>query len=644
MRLFTLSATALIICFFFSSGGAFAQAPAQSHDVMLQGFYWNSNASTSWNKLYQISGDLSGNFDIVWLPPSAFSSGGTGYMPKQWSNQHSDWGTKTELQRLIGALKSNNCRSMADIVVNHRDGKTGWMDFYSDDFGSYGNFSFTKEHICSNDEAQSSSSVPANQKPTGAVDTGDNFDGARDLDHTKTYVQDAVKAYLKWMKNEMGFDGWRYDMVKGFSGSYINTYNTAGEAYLSVGEYWDGQYNAVWNWIQATGKTSTAFDFPMKYAALNNGLAVGNYATMAWSDNGVMRPAGLIHNSESRRYAVTFVDNHDTYRDGNKYTGDVLKAYAFILSSPGIPCVFYPHWRDNKTEINSMIKARKSVGLNSESNVEVQNTGGYYKAYSIGTCGEMITYIGSSNSSWADNVPSGSGWTKSIDGSGWAIYTKINSTSCADEHQQGIDNGKNPEALPTFTSITIKAIVPATWTTPKIHVWNKGVDNKQITTAAWPGDLMTRIEGNKFMITLSGFSATNEVGIVFNNGAATGTLQTIDFSATKSTSCWVLSETPTATGKYDGVESVNCFETATQTIEPDNLILYPNPVTDRLYIKSSETIQNMFIYSLTSEINQHIDIDATKGFINVGNLPSGIYFVKLSNIFGESVIRKFIKE
>src|SRR5690606_7362905 len=139
-------------------------------------------------------------------------------------------------------------------------------------------------------------------------------------------------------------------------------------------------------------------------------------------------------------------------------------------------------------------------------------------------CGEMITYIGSNNSSWADNVPSGSGWTKSIDGSGWAIYTKINSTSCADEHQYGIDNGKNPEALPTFTSITIKAIVPATWTTPKIHVWNKGVDNKQITTAAWPGDLMTRIEGNKFMITLSGFSATNEVGIVFNNGAATGTL------------------------------------------------------------------------------------------------------------------------
>lgn len=642
MRFLTLKIATLIIFVSFSLSTSYGQAPAQSQDVMLQGFYWDSNATTSWNKLYQISGELSGNFDIVWLPPSAYSSGGTGYMPKQWNIQNSDWGTKPELQRLINALKTNNCRAMADIVVNHRDSRSGWMDFYPDDFSPYGSFTFNREHICYNDEAQYSTSVPSTQKPTGANDTGENFDGARDLDHTKTYVQDAVKAYLQWMKNDMQFDGWRYDMVKGFSGSYINGYNAAGGAYLSVGEYWDAQYNAVWNWIQSTGNTSTAFDFPMKYAALNNGLAAGNYAAMAWSDNGTMRPAGLIHSSQSRRYAVTFVDNHDTYRDASKYTGDVLKAYAYILSAPGIPCVFYPHWRDNKSIINAMIKARKSVGLNSESAVEVQNTNGYYKAYSVGTCGEMITYIGASNSSWATNIPVGNGWTKNLEGTGWAIYTKINSTSCGDAHQNGIDSGINPEATPTFTSITIKVIVPSSWTTPKIHVWNKGVDNKQITTTAWPGDGMTKVENNTFSITLSGFSETNEVGIVFNNGASTGTLQTIDFSASKSTSCWILSHTPTTGVKYDGTESADCFQSSTQTIQADDLMIYPNPVTDKLYINSSEKIENVSVFSLTGgKIENSAFIN---DFINVSTLQSGIYFLKVLDVSGKSVIQKFIKE
>lgn len=636
MRIYYTLLISLIFSLFFAFTNLSAQAPAQSDAVMLQGFYWDSNSATSWNKLYQISGDISGNFDIVWLPPSAFSSGGTGYMPKQWSNQNSEWGTRSDLQRLIKALNANNCRAMADVVVNHRDGKTGWMDFYTDDFGSYGSFTFTREDICYNDEAQSSASVPANQKPSGAADTGENFDGARDLDHTKTHVQNAVKAYLQWMRNEMGFDGWRYDMVKGFSGSYINGYNAAGGAYLSVGEYWDGQYDAVWNWINATGKSSAAFDFPMKYAALNNGLASGNYAAMAWSDNGTMRPAGLIHSLQSSRYAVTFVDNHDTYRDASKYTGDVLKAYAFILSAPGIPCVFYPHWNTYKTDINNMIKARKSVGLTSESSVEVQHTAGYYKAWSVGTCGEMLTYIGS----WSED-PTQFGYARACYGNGWAMYTKVTSTACGDEHQQGLDNAVNPESN-SFSSIVITAMMPAAWTAPKIHVWNKGTDNKQITTAAWPGDLMTQVEGNKFTIALSGFTETTEVGIVFNNGAATNALQTIDLSATQSPSCWVLSATATAGGKYDATESVDCFQTAVKNLETDDLGVYPNPATDRIYFRSAEGVRDVTVYSLTAAVVAKAS--GADGSVDVSGLPSGIYFVKVTSDSGNDMIRRFVKK
>ncbi len=638
-----LAPITFLILVFGCCNGLQAQAPAQSKDVMLQGFYWDSNATTSWNQLYQISGELSGNFDLIWLPPSAFSSGGTGYMPKQWSNQNGSWGSVNALKRLINALQANNCRAIADIVVNHRDGKSGWMDFYTDDFGQYGSFTFGREHVCSNDEAQYSSSVPANQKPTGAADTGDNFDGARDLDHTNVYVQNAVKAYLQWMKSMMGYDGWRYDMVKGFSASYINGYNAAGNAYMSVGEYWDGDYNAVMNWINGTGKTSTAFDFPMKYAALNQGLASNNYANMTWKDGAVSRPAGLIHSPASRRYAVTFVDNHDTYRDGSKYTGDVLKANAFILSSAGIPCVFYPHWRDHKTAINAMIKARKSVGLHSESDVEVQNTSGYYKAYSTGTCGEMITYIGSSESAWASNAPSGDGWTKACSGTGWAMYTKVTNNSCANEFQTKLDNGINPGALGDIGTITIKAKLPPSWTAPKIWVWDAGNAAKNYTGGKWPGLAMTASQDNIFSITLQNIDAS-EVGVVINNGGTNPTEQTVDLFALADI-CWELGANPVITSnpkKYEATESEDCFGTGLISANYNAISLYPNPIVNEVYLHAETPLDRLWIYSLTGELLLEESIQSQA--IDLSDFSAGIYILQMTDLTGNYYSQKVIKE
>ena len=37
----------------------------------------------------------------------------------------------------------------------------------------------------------------------------------------------------------MGYAGWRYDYVKGYSGSYTKIYNEQTKPYFSVGELWD---------------------------------------------------------------------------------------------------------------------------------------------------------------------------------------------------------------------------------------------------------------------------------------------------------------------------------------------------------------------------------------------------------------------
>ena len=47
-----------------------------------------------------------------------------------------------------------------------------------------------------------------------------------------------------------------------------------------------------------------------------------------------------------RRYAVTFIDNHDTGREADKFPSEsqIVTANAFMLLSPGTPCVFMEHW------------------------------------------------------------------------------------------------------------------------------------------------------------------------------------------------------------------------------------------------------------------------------------------------------------
>ncbi|MDY6426735.1 MAG: alpha-amylase family glycosyl hydrolase [Bacteroidales bacterium] len=416
-----------------------AQAPQNAPDIMLQGFYYDSynesNAAsangrsygrTKWTDLKEQAAEIAETFSMVWLPPSAKSEGGTGYHPKQWSNQNGDWGTVSQLKDLISALNTNggsknptgHCYAIADIVINHKSGN-GWLDLDNEDFGTYGKFTLYEKgyssYICSDDEAAGKGYSCRGAKDQG-YDTQCNASGgycaARDLDHSNSTLRSAIKAYLKWMKEEIGYNGWRYDLVKGYLGKYTKEYNNAAGAYYSVGEYWDGSYDALKHWVNETGNTSTVFDFCLKYSSLNEALASNNYAGMA----GYGSFTGLAGSSDTRRYATTFVDNHDTFRDHNKFGGDWTKANAYILAGPGIPCVFYPHWVMCKSDIKKMAKARYACGIHSQSSCTTTSTGSYYKCETTGTKGKLICFIGSG---WSTPA----GYTLACSGNGWAYYT-----------------------------------------------------------------------------------------------------------------------------------------------------------------------------------------------------------------------------
>lgn len=410
--------------------------PSQCGDVLLQGFYYDSYevsenhlgtttyGDTKWKTLLAQAGEIGAYFDLIWLPPSAYASG-TGYHPKQYSNQNSDWGSRAELEKLIAALHNSGTKVIADIVINHVEAMSNWCDFAVQDFGEYGKFEPDGSYICSNDEMNNE----ANKKEagecfgtaTGSPDDGANWEAARDWSHDKVYVQDMFKAYLKWMKNVMHYDGWRYDKGDGFNNWHMDNYNKASQPYIAFMEYWSGNDEII-RGIEQANRNVMALDFQTKYSAFD-GIAGFDYSKCKGS--------GLLGRGYSK-YAVTFVDSHDWFlRDnGQEFGGNgksltpelkdrLLQANAFLLSMPGVPCVFYPHWVKYKEELKAMINARHLAGVHSESPVsdEEAEQGGY-KVTVQGKNGYLILCLG--NKAGATY----SGYTKVASGNGYAIWVQ----------------------------------------------------------------------------------------------------------------------------------------------------------------------------------------------------------------------------
>ena len=420
-----------------------AEYKAQDYidDVMLQSFGWDEFQQpriTTDGSFYEFLGSRAGNlkavgFDMVWLPPASASTGGVGYFPTQLFNfSQTSWGSETQLKKMLTNMNAKGIYPIADVVVNHRSGTTSWTDFTNPTWGC--------ETICSDDEASSGSYVGC--RPSGAPDTGERFDGSRDLDHTNVTVQNGVKEFLSRLK-ALGYKGWRWDVAKGFSPYYFGNYIQDSQPYYSVGEFWDGNMNNLKNWINGTyggginasTTVSGVFDFSLYYT-LSGALSGNNFSSLNSSGNSMAGLAGQYGFSEK---AVTFIDNHDTFVKPEAILGaNLMKGYAYILTHPGIPCVFAPHYyggsytkdgvtrvySDNVHAINKLMAVRKANLIDAYSYAVVDQAGvGLYAAYIKKRFSDSspVVAVKIGNNSWS---PTGAGWNLVASGTDYAVWSK----------------------------------------------------------------------------------------------------------------------------------------------------------------------------------------------------------------------------
>ncbi len=324
--------------------------------VMLQSFFWDCPREDGkefqwWNTVRaQIPSLAKTGFSALWLPPVHKAANllgpSMGYDPydyydlgefDQKGSVPTWFGKKQELLALIEDAHRYNMSLVADIVINHNSGadsqelnpltgQSRWTHFTPK------SGKFPRDWQCFH---------PNMYESWDEMTFGD----MPDLSHRNPYVYAELLKLARWLIEEIGFDGFRYDFVKGYGANTITAiqeyrYMRDGKPLqpYGVAEFWDNA-RAIENWVDLANFSNSnpvdAFDFPMRemLKALCDQYGFSLRSLTTWE-------TVLQHQPQS---VVTFVENHDLRDPGRPIVNDKLLAYSYILTHEGYPCVF---WHD----------------------------------------------------------------------------------------------------------------------------------------------------------------------------------------------------------------------------------------------------------------------------------------------------------
>ncbi|GAV87630.1 Alpha-amylase domain-containing protein/Alpha-amyl_C2 domain-containing protein [Cephalotus follicularis] len=343
-------------------------------EILCQGFNWESHKSGRWYmELKEKAEDLSSlGFTVIWLPPPTDSVSPEGYMPRDLYNLNSRYGSCDELKDLVKKFHEVGIKVLGDVVLNHRCAQYQNQNGIWNIFG--GRLNWDDRAVVADDP---------HFQGRGNKSSGDSFHAAPNIDHSQEFVRKDLKEWLHWLRNDIGYDGWRLDFVRGFWGGYIKDYIDATEPYFAVGEYWDSlsytfgemdhnqdaHRQRIIDWINATNGTAGAFDVTTK-GILHGALEKCEYWRLSDKKG---KPPGVVGWWPSR--AVTFIENHDTGSTQGHWRfprGKEMQGYAYILTHSGTPSVFYDHlFSQYRSEIASLISLRRRNQIHCRSTVKI---------------------------------------------------------------------------------------------------------------------------------------------------------------------------------------------------------------------------------------------------------------------------------
>lgn len=397
--------------------------------VMMQAFYWDVEPRFAWwdNLSEKVPNWADAGIDRIWLPVATKGQSGgysMGYDVSDYYDfgnytQHGTletrFGSRAELESLIATAHDNDVEVIADIVINHNSGGGLQYNPYRD-YDTYTLF----------DEEHGNASGMFNRtyedfypNSVSEYDPGSLFYSETNLDHHRDRVQDWLwkkdNSVAKYYKNVMGFDGWRFDYVLGFEPWVVKEWLDEVGGF-SVVELWDGNATVLRDYVVETG--AGAFDFATFYK-LEEGLDRFEDLNQLTKD--------MLWKTHPEK-AVTFTANHDTEKDSeeNNYikSSNKLKAYAYILTHPGYPTIFYSDYENEefKDEIKTLISIHNSIATGDTEILFADKDEYVMKRSGTGTNPGLILYISLNNSTKRRTVSSNWNNVTLMDYSGNTTY------------------------------------------------------------------------------------------------------------------------------------------------------------------------------------------------------------------------------
>ena len=219
-----------------------------------------------------------------------------GYNPIYYQAPDKAYGTKNDLKALIDKCHENGIAVVLDMVLNQADYEFPYVKMYFD------------------------GSIPAANSPFFNQAAKHPYSVFFDFNHESQATKDLVDNICKYWIQEYKFDGYRFDLAKGFT-QRVSTTDAAFSAY-------DASRVAIWKRIydKIRGYDPTAYVILEHFADNQEEIELSSYGMMLWGNlNGDYRSvaAGNLRSIDgissqkrgwTKRALVGYMESHDEQR------------------------------------------------------------------------------------------------------------------------------------------------------------------------------------------------------------------------------------------------------------------------------------------------------------------------------------------
>ncbi|MQM00326.1 hypothetical protein Taro_033056, partial [Colocasia esculenta] len=307
-------------------------------------FNWESHKHDWWRNLEMKVPDMANSgFTSVWLPPATHSFAPEGYLPQDLYSLDSAYGSLHLLKALLQKMQQHNIRPMADIVINHRVGTTRGKG------GSYNRYDGIK--LPWDERAVTSCTGGLETKPIFSV--GEYWDSCNYSSGRLDYNQDSHRQRtINWLDSTGGLCSAFDFTTKGILQALLLTPPLPSPPLLqnSCPAPREAVKGELWRLRDAQGKPPGVMGWwPSRSVTFIENHDTGS-TQVASAFLPFRTPSGGYTLSETNGETIHFFQGHWPFPSAH-----VMEGYAYILTHPGTPTVFYDHFYDWGSSLHDQI-------------------------------------------------------------------------------------------------------------------------------------------------------------------------------------------------------------------------------------------------------------------------------------------------